>query len=236
MPSRGIHLNLWVALLATCAVLSTAFELVTTPHCGAVGEDRPFVKDPENPDQMIPARGDFYNRTKCYCRRSEGTPDDTVWDGAYFHISYFSQSQARRFDLEWTCKAWTKDRHSEWGDTDCAAKQNQEYFWRPGEFRYTGCADCGDANSLKWCYSAQRQAGNRDESILWIKNNPRDIYLNEFGTSLTPYWIEIHDECDRLCKEKVDPLTGCLYWAQNQKWPVAVNTLEYIDDAFVLRQ
>ena len=235
MPTSSIRLTLYVALLAISALLSTPFELVTNPKCGAVGEGRPWIPDPENPGQLKQISGDYYNRTKCYCRRLEGTPDDTVWDGAYFHISYYSNSQSRRFDLEWTCKAWWGDRDSEWGDTVCAAKQNMENFWRPGEFRYVGCADCGDPNSLKWCYSAQRQAQNRDESILWIRNKPKSVYVNEFGTNFSPYWIELHDECDKLCKEKVDPLTGCLYWAINWKFPVAVNTIDYVDDVFELK-
>lgn len=235
MPARAMHRIFFLALFATFAVFSTAVELLTTPRCGAVGEDRPFVPDLDNPGgHLIPAKGDFYNRTKCYCRRLEGAPEGTVWDAAYFHISYFSQSQARRFDLEWTCKAWDADIHAEFGDTECRAMQDMQYQWRPGNYRYTGCADCGDVNSLKWCYSAQRQAGIRDQSILWIKNHPRAEYLQEFGKS-TPVWEEVHVACDNLCREKIDPHTGCMYDGINLDWPVATNTIEYIDDAFVLR-
>lgn len=206
------------------------------PTCGAVGENRPLIPDLDNPGQLIATQMDYYNRTRCFCRRLEGTPDSTTWDASYYHISYFSQSQDRRFELEWTCKANMSDLNKEWGDSDCAAHQHEEEWYRLGDFYYHGCADCGDKETLQWCYAAQFQYGVKDQSILWLKNDPRKAFIPAIGRPIfKKSWTQVIDYCDQICKEKVDPLTGCHHWLQSGNKPIIENSVDYVDNEWILK-
>ena len=191
----------------------------------------PMISDPLNPGSLIQATGDVYNRTKCYCRRPEVSTAETHWFGAYFHITYFNWHTKRLFSMEWSCVS--SDIDDDYGDTECSPMQDQSEHMRGGYHRHHGCMYAGDKTEHhvpdRWCYTVERQYSHRDQS--WFNHQKRKLEYR--GRPFYKFQPEVNAECQRLCKEKVEPGLVVLYHWQNPEWPIAgnvIDTFEIMDD------
>ena len=191
----------------------------------------PMINNPADPGHLIQATGDVYNRTKCYCRRPEIATADTHWFGAYFHATYFNWHTKRLYSMEWVCKS--SDLDDDYGDTECSPMQDMSQGMRGGYHQIHGCMYAGDKNKEqnpdKWCYTVERQYSHRDSS----RFNHQKRKLEYRGRPKYNFQPELNAECQRLCKEKVEPSMVVLYYWQNSAWPIAGNvmdTYEVVDD------
>ena len=210
----------WLAFLALFSLFSpTSADYVTIPISG---EGTAMYDDSLNPGQPYPAPHDVYYRERCFCEPDRTWPKKSPSSGAYFHIEYFNHFHQLYFSLEFICKTdtWVNPKDD---DSCMPSFRPEESLWFYKHQSFAGCA-INNATGYQWCYEATRNHMTIDTSFIGDKERQ----IGYTGSPLLEDRAAVLNECERLCREMVDPgLTVYKPW--NPDRTLNENIIDYCD-------